>query len=174
MTTAEIAKAKAFLQQLKPNVLKLVSQNSESVRALTDESAWLTIENIGTDARVKDAGGPLIKIATPKEGVYGWMDAEMLLKESSNSSSFEPFINAMEQAPWIAHNFLVNGRPLFNEKAYKILVNQGHKERARPLPLQRPGEAARNGPEGAVVERAGLHRRVQRVARRVAPGVRTR
>ena len=130
MTTAEISRAKAFLTQLKPNVLKLVSQNSESVRALTDESAWLTIENIGTDARVKDAGGPLIDIATPKEGTYGWMDAEMLLKESSNSSSFEPFINAMEQAPWIAHNFIVNGRPLFNEKAYKILVNQGHKERA--------------------------------------------
>jgi spermidine/putrescine transport system substrate-binding protein len=130
MTTAEIANAKAFLTQLKPNVLKLVSQNSESVRALTDESAWLTIENIGTDARVKDAGGPLIGIATPKEGVYGWMDAEMLLKESSNSSSFEPFINAMETSAWIAHNFLVNGRPLFNEKAYKLLVNTGHKERA--------------------------------------------
>jgi spermidine/putrescine-binding protein len=130
MTTGEIAKAKAFLQQLKPNVLKLVSQNSESVRALTDGSAWLTIENIGTDARVKDAGGPLIEIATPKEGVYGWMDAEMLLKESANSSSFEPFINAMETSTWIAHNFLVNGRPLFNEKAYKLLVNTGHKERA--------------------------------------------
>ena len=54
----------------------------------------------------------------------------MLLKESQNQSSFEKFINAMEQAPYIAKNFLTNGRPLFNEKAYKILVNTGHKERA--------------------------------------------
>jgi spermidine/putrescine-binding protein len=130
MTTAEISRAKAFLTQLKPNVLKLVAQNTEAVRALTDESAWLTIENLGTDVRVAAAKGPVIKVADPKEGLYGWMDAEMLLKESANSSSFEPFINAMEQAPWIAHNFIVNGRPLFNEKAYKILVNQGHKERA--------------------------------------------
>ena len=30
----------------------------EVVRALTDESAWLTIENIGTDARVEDARRP--------------------------------------------------------------------------------------------------------------------
>ena len=130
MTKAEISRSKDFLKQLKPNVLKLVSQNTEVVRALTDGSAWLTIENLGTDARVKDAKGPTILSADPKEGLYGWMDAEMLLKESQNQSSFEKFINAMEQAPYIAKNFLTNGRPLFNEKAYKILVNTGHKERA--------------------------------------------
>src|SRR5437660_155933 len=130
MTTAEISRAKQYLKALKPNVLKLVSQNPEVIRALTDESAWLTVENIGTDARVKDAKGPLIELAIPKEGIRGWMDAEMLLKSSHNQSSFEKFINTMEQAPWIAKNFITNGRPLFNEKAYKILVNQGHKERA--------------------------------------------
>jgi spermidine/putrescine-binding protein len=130
MTTGEISKAKAFLKQFKPNVLKLVSQNTEVVRALSDESAWLAIENIGTDERVRDAGGPPISVATPKEGTYGWMDAEMLLKESPNKDAFPKFLNAMEQAPWIAKNFITNGRPLFNEAAYKILVNQGHKERA--------------------------------------------
>jgi spermidine/putrescine-binding protein len=107
-----------------------VSQNPESIRALTDESAWLTVENIGTDARVKDAGGPLIEIATPKEGLFGWMDAEMLLTESAHKDSFETFIDSMEQAEWIAKNFITYGRPLFNEAAYKLLVKQGHQERA--------------------------------------------
>ena len=143
--------AKAFLKQLKPNVLKLVSQNTEVVRALTDGTAWLTIENLGTDARVKDAGGPTILSADPKEGLYGWMDAEMLLKESKNQGSFEKFINAMEQAPYIAQNFLTNGRPLFNEKAYKILVNQGHKERADKFfynDPERPLGMTLKGPSG--------------------------
>ena len=151
MTTAEIANAKGFLKQLKPNVLKLVSQNTEVVRALTDGTAWLTIENIGTDARVKDAGGPTILTADPKEGLYGWMDAEMLLKESKNQGSFEKFINAMEQAPYIAQNFLTNGRPLFNEKAYKILVNNGHKERADKFfynQPERPLGMTLKGPSG--------------------------
>ena len=151
MTTAEISKAKDFLKQLKPNVLKLVSQNTEVVRALTDQSAWLTIENIGTDQRVIDAKGPVIKSADPKEGLYGWMDAEMLLKQSHNQSSFEKFINTMEQAPWIAKNFIANGRPLFNEKAYKILVNQGHGNRARRLLYNRPQAALKmtlKGPAG--------------------------
>ncbi len=151
MTTGEISRAKAFLKAFKPNVLKLVSQNPEVVRALTDESAWLTIENIGTDARVKDAHGPLIQSADPKEGLYGWMDAEMLLKESHNQSSFEKFINTMEQAPWIAKNFLANGRPLFNEKAYKLLVNTGHKERADRFFYnhpERPLSMTLKGPSG--------------------------
>jgi spermidine/putrescine-binding protein len=151
MTTAEIAKSKAFLKELKPNVLKLVSQNTEVVRALQDGTAWLTIENLGTDARVKDAGGPTILSADPKEGLYGWMDAEMLLKESKNQGSFEKFINAMEQAPYIAQNFLTNGRPLFNEKAYKILVNQGHKERADKFfynDPERPLGMTLKGPSG--------------------------
>jgi spermidine/putrescine-binding protein len=151
MTKGEIASAKAFLKQLKPNVLKLVSQNTEVVRALTDGTAWLTIENIGTDARVKDAGGPTILTADPKEGLYGWMDAEMLLKESKNQASFEKFINAMEQAPYIAQNFLTNGRPLFNEKAYKILVNNGHKERADKFfynQPERPLGMTLKGPSG--------------------------
>ena len=130
MTPNEISRAKDFLKAFKPNVLKLVSQNTEVIRSLADESAWLAIENIGTDARVRDAKGPRINVATPKEGTYGWMDAEMMLKGSHHKSAFPRFINTMEQAPWIARNFLVNGRPLFNEKAYKLLVNTGHKERA--------------------------------------------
>jgi spermidine/putrescine transport system substrate-binding protein len=138
MTKAEISRAKQYLKALKPNVLKLVSQNTEVIRALTDGSAWLTVENIGTDARVKDAKGPQIKLATPKEGLRGWMDAEMMLKGSHHHDKFEKFINNMEQAPWIAKNFLANGRPLFNEKAYKILVNTGHKERADAFFYNKP------------------------------------
>src|SRR5437588_11535662 len=97
MSKSEISSAKQFLRALKPNVLKLVSQNPEVIRALTDESAWLTVENIGTDARVRDAKGPLIKLAIPKEGLRGWMDAEMMLKGSKHKDKFEMFINNMEQ-----------------------------------------------------------------------------
>ena len=68
MTTAEIADAKGWLKEFKPNVLKLASQNNEVVRALADGSAWIGITNLGTDDRVKDAGGPVVKPAYPKEG----------------------------------------------------------------------------------------------------------
>src|SRR5256886_5224988 len=56
MTTAQIAQAKDWLKQFKPNVLKLASQNNEVVRALADGSAWIRITNLGTDDRRQDAG----------------------------------------------------------------------------------------------------------------------
>src|SRR5438034_7416931 len=151
MTTSQIASAKAFLKQLKPNVLKLASQNNEVVRALADGSAWIGITNLGTDDRVKDAGGPVVKAAYPREGTVGFIDSENMVKASKHTDVFEKFINTVEQAPWIAKNFLTNGRPLFNEKAYKILVNNGHGDRARRLLYNRPDLALKmtiKGPAG--------------------------
>jgi len=151
MTKAEISRAKAFLKAFKPNVLKLASQNNEVVRALADGSAWIGITNLGTDDRVKDAGGPVVKPAYPKEGTVGFIDSEQIVKASKNKSSFEKFINTTEQAPWIAKNFLTNGRPLFNEKAWKILVNQGHGDRAKRLLYNQPEKALQmtiKGPAG--------------------------
>jgi spermidine/putrescine-binding protein len=151
MSSAEISKAKDFLKELKPNVLKLASQNNEVVRALADGSAWIGITNLGTDDRVKDAGGPRVIPAYPREGTIGFIDSEQVVKASKNKSVFEQFINTTEQAPWIAQNFLTNGRPLFNEKAFKILVNQGHGDRARRLLYNQPEKALKmtiKGPAG--------------------------
>ncbi len=150
-TTDEISKAKDFLAQLKPNILKLVSQNTESIAALTDGSAWIALENLGTEYRVKDAGGPEIKAAYPSEGSYGFIDCEQIVKSSSDGSLFVPFIDKMERAHWIAQNFITNGRPLFNEKAYALLVNQGQKERADALLYNQPEKAEQmtlKGPSG--------------------------
>src|SRR6266436_3363042 len=151
MTKTEISRAKAFLKSFKPNVLKLASQNNEVVRALADGSAWIGITNLGTDDRVKDAGGPVVKPAYPKEGTVGFIDSEQIVKASKNKAVFEKFINTTEQAPWIAKNFLTNGRPLFNEKAWKLLVNQGHGDRAKRLLYNQPEKALQmtiKGPAG--------------------------
>jgi spermidine/putrescine-binding protein len=151
MTARQISQAKDFLKAFKPNVLKLASQNNEVVRALADGSAWIGITNLGTDDRVKDAGGPVVKAAYPKEGTVGFIDSENIVKASKHKDVWEKFINTAEQAPWIAANFLTNGRPLFNERAYKLLVNQGHGDRARRLLYNRPDLALKmtiKGPAG--------------------------
>jgi spermidine/putrescine-binding protein len=151
MTAAEISKAKDFLKAFKPNVLKLASQNNEVVRALADGSAWIGITNLGTDDRVKDAGGPTVLTAYPKEGTIGFIDSEQIVVKSKNHDAFFKFENQMQQAPWIAKNFLTNGRPLFNERSYKILVNTGHGDRARRQYYNKPENALKmtiKGPAG--------------------------
>ncbi len=138
MTDEEVAKAKAALIQLKPNILRLANQASDTINALKTGEAWIATGNLGTDARVKDQGGPDLKVFTPKEGTIGWMDSEMIAKGGANENLIMPFLELAEQAEYIAANFMLNGRPLFNEAAYKILVNQGQQERADRFLYNKP------------------------------------
>jgi spermidine/putrescine-binding protein len=130
MTAAELSRAKEWMRKLKPNILKFAGQAAEQQRADIDESAWIDIDNLGTDVVVRAAGGPIMHAATPKEGVNGWVDGEMLVRGSPQRTAALAFLNNGFTARWTAMKFLANGHPYLNEKAYKLLVNQGHKERA--------------------------------------------
>jgi spermidine/putrescine-binding protein len=141
MTDGEIASAKKFLAAVKPNVLKLASQANDTTAALIDGSAWIAFNNLGTELLVKDGGGPSVDVAFPSEGVIGFIDGEQIVKRSKLKDRFPEFMNATQDAEWIAANFLKNGRPLFNEKAYKLLVNRGEQERADRLLYNQPDKA---------------------------------
>ena len=138
MTPDEIAKAKDALTKLKPNILTLANQATDTIAKLKTGEAWIATGNLGTEARVKDQGGPDLNVFTPKEGTIGWMDSEMVVKGGQNEALIMPFLELAEQAEYIAANFILNGRPLFNEAAYKILVNQGQQERADRFLYNKP------------------------------------
>jgi len=130
MTTDEIAQAKAMLIKLKPNLTGLFNQGNGGVAALKSGEIWVCPGNLGWETRVKEQGGPDLKVLVPKEGTVGWMDAEMIVKGGENQNLILPFLELAEQAEYIAANFMLNRRPLFNEKAYKLLINQGQQETA--------------------------------------------
>ncbi len=138
MTPDEVSKAKDLLTKLKPNILKLAPQNTDTIAALKNGECWIGTGNLGTEARVKEQGGPDLNVFTPKEGTIGWMDSEMIVKGGANQNLILPFLELAEQAEYIAANFVLQGRPLFNEKAYKILVNQGQQERADRFLYNKP------------------------------------
>lgn len=153
MTDAELAAVKGWLEKLKPNVLKLVQQNNETVTALASGEAWLATQNLGAPDRVKDAGGPEVIAFVPDEGTTGFIDGEMTVKEGANKALIKPYIEAAAQAEWVAQNFLDNGRPLFNEKAYKLLVDGGNKDKADRYLYNQPDQALKmrlKGPAGNV------------------------
>lgn len=138
ITPEELVGTKDLLAQLKPNIVKLAQQNTDTVASLVSGEAWIATGNLGTDERVKEAGGPTLEVFTPKEGTIGWMDAEMIVTEGKNKSLIRPFLEVAEQPEYVAENFLRNGRPLFNEGAYKVLVNNGHQERADRYLFNKP------------------------------------
>jgi spermidine/putrescine-binding protein len=153
MTDDELAQAKSFLEQMKPNVLKLVAQNTETISALADGSAWIATQNLGAQDRVKDAGGPAVEAVVPKEGTTGFIDGEMSVQGAENADRIKPYLEIAAQAEWVAQNFLDNGRPLFNEQAYQLLVDGGNKDRADRYLYNEPETALEmtlKGPGGRV------------------------
>jgi spermidine/putrescine-binding protein len=138
MTPEQLQAAKKHLVDLMPNVLKFTEQETENATALTDESAWLGLCNLGIEERVKDGGGPEIKTFIPKEGVVGWMDGEMIVKNAVNKDVALNFLDKMETGEWLAKNFIANPRPLMSRAAYDVLVKMGLEERAKRYLFDKP------------------------------------
>ena len=130
LTDEQLATVRGLLERLKPNILRFAQQATDSVNAMISGEAWLITGNIGNEDRVKNGGGPEIKGYVPKEGTVAWQDSEMIVKGGANTSLIKPFWEKAEVAENIAANFLAYGRPLFNEKAYQVLVDQGYKDQA--------------------------------------------
>jgi len=153
MTDDELAKAKDWLTQLKPNILTFVEQNTETINKLATGEAWLATQNLGAPDRVKDAGGPEIVAYVPKEGTIGFIDGEMRVTGGANTARITPYLELAADAQWVAQNFLDNGRPLFNERAYKLLVDSGFGDRADRYLYNQPEVALQmtlKGPGGRV------------------------
>jgi len=138
MSADDIAKAKALLIQLKPNILRLAPQATDTIAALKSGEAWMATINLGADISVKDQGGPTLTVFAPKEGTIGWMDSEMLVHGGANNDLLMPFLEVHEQAENVAANFMINKRPLFSEAAYKLLINQGQQELADHMLYNKP------------------------------------
>jgi spermidine/putrescine-binding protein len=142
LTPDQMSSAANFLSSLKPNIIKLATQNNEVVSMLASGEAAIGISNLGTDVRVKDAGGPVIQAAYPTEGTIGFIDSEMITAKGTNKALTKPFLDAMQQSEFIVENFTTNWRPLFNEAAAKILTNDPKTaENAKRLFMDNPDKA---------------------------------
>jgi spermidine/putrescine-binding protein len=142
LDSAGIAKATEYLKRLKPSIVKLATQNSEIVTMLASGEAAIGISNLGTDLRVKKAGGPQIESAYPKEGTIGFIDSEMITARGTNQKLVKPFLGAMETSQYIVENFTTNWRPLFNEDAAKkLLASPSTSEAAKRLFMDAPEKA---------------------------------
>jgi spermidine/putrescine-binding protein len=137
MTDAEISKAKDYLTELKPNILKLAQAGTEEVRAFS-EGATVISTILGFDLRMKEAGGPKAVGLLPREGTIAFADGEMVVADTKNRNLVNRFLEADFQPEWIAKRFLKYPHPHFDEKAYKLLVDQGHGELADRVLYNRP------------------------------------
>ena len=156
MNSAELSRAVDFLKQAKPAFLTLVSQNTGVVQALTNESAWFTSENLGTDFRVKEAGGPTILAATPKEGVIGWLDAEQKMK-TKNADRFEPVHQRVGSSRMDSAAVQGVQGGVVQREGVQDAGESGSRGARRRTPLQPARAGAQGAPEGPVEEPQRVH-----------------
>ena len=144
----EISRAKTFLKPLKPNVLKLASQNNEVVRALADGSAWIGITNLGTDDRVKDAGGPTVTTAYPREGTIGFIDSEQIVRRLEEPRRVRQ-VRERDAAGAVDREELHHERaPAVQREGVQDPGQPGPRRPRAPAVLQPAGEGAQDDDQG--------------------------
>ncbi len=138
MTDAELAAATDWLTQLSPNIRRVVRQRSDAIDALASGECLMGISSLGAPDLVKAAGGPEVIAFVPKEGTIGSIEAEMSLVGAANAQRVPAYLDAAASAEASAATFLSDGRPLFNERAFQLLVDAGHGDRARRYLYDQP------------------------------------
>ncbi|MBX3029875.1 MAG: extracellular solute-binding protein [Chloroflexi bacterium] len=138
MTDAELDRATEWLTRLAPNVRRVVRQRSDAIRLLATGECALAISALGAPDLVRDAAGPELVAFVPKEGTIGSIEVEVLLRDAPNAARVPAWLE-MATAPEVAaESFLRDGRPLFNERALRLLMDTGHGDRARRYLYDRP------------------------------------
>jgi spermidine/putrescine-binding protein len=138
MTDGELAKVTDWLTRLKPNVRRIVRHRGDAIAALASGECTLAISGLGAPDMVKDAGGPEVVAYVPSEGTIGSIEAEMVVAGAPNAVRVPAYLDAAAAAEAAAAAFLADGRPLFNERAYRLLVDSGHGARADRYLYDRP------------------------------------
>lgn len=138
MTDAELAAVTDWLRRLRPNVRHIVRQRSDAIDLLASGECTLAISALGAPDLVRDAGGPEVMAFVPREGTIGSLDAQVQLRDAPNPARVMTWLDAAGAAEAAAEGFLRDGRPLFNERAFGLLVDAGHGDRARRYLYDRP------------------------------------
>lgn len=138
MTDAELTTATDWLTRLRPNVRHVVRTRSQVVDLLASGECTLAIASLGVPDLVRDADGPELVAYVPREGTIGSLEAEVLLRDAPNAVRVPAWLDAAGAAETVAEAFLTDGRPLFNERALRLLVDAGHGDRARRYLYDQP------------------------------------
>ena len=161
LTPDQISKAADWLSAIKPNMIKLATQNNEIISMMASGEAAIGISNLGTESASRT------RVAPSSSGVpAGRNDRFHRLgddhRQGQQPALVKPFLDAMQRSEFIVENFTTNWRPLFNEKAAKALTaDPKTADAAKRLFMDNPEKALSHDPEGPGPGSAGLHRGVQ-------------
>ena len=141
MSKAQLDKAKDVLVRIKRNAPTISKGWNEQMRLYVEETVWIGLSSPGRALTIQGAGGPAMGWASPKEGYYGWIDGDMLVKGSPNRESALAWINHLHSAEYVATNFKRLQRGAANRAGVELLKQQGMADMVRANLMDQPDVA---------------------------------
>ena len=139
MNAEQLGKAVSLLLELKDNLLKFNNETTEVQNLLRSESAWIALEaSPGRVTRIQEEGGPEIGWVIPKEGTFGWVDGDMLVKGSENRASALALLDFIHHPDYAAQNMKRLPRGCCNRAAVDLLIEQGESRLVEENLMDRP------------------------------------
>lgn len=125
MNKAQLAKATEILIRIKRNARNVTKGWNEQMRLYVEESVWIGMSSPGRAMTIQSAGGPEMGWSNPKEGYYGWVDGDMLVKGSPNREAALAWLNHIHSPEYVAMNFKRLQRGAANRGGVELLKQQG-------------------------------------------------
>jgi len=141
MNKAQLDKAKDVLIRIKRNAPTISKGWNEQMRLYVEETVWIGLSSPGRALTIQAASGPQMGYSQPKEGYYGWIDGDMIVKGSPNRESALAWINHIHSPEYVAMNFKRLQRGAANKAGVELLKKEGMDEMVRANLMDQPAMA---------------------------------
>ncbi len=138
MNKAQLDKCKDILIRIKRNAPTIAKGWNEQLRMYVEETTWLGLSSPGRALTVQSSGGPQMGWQSPKEGYYGWIDGDMLVKGSPNREAALAWINHIHSPEYVAMNFKRLQRGAANRAGVELMKKEGLTEMVKANLMDQP------------------------------------
>ena len=138
MNKAQLDKAKDVLVRIKRNAPTISKGWNEQMRLYVEETVWIGLSSPGRALTIQAAGGPPMGWQSPKEGYYGWIDGDMLVKGSPNREAALAWLNHIHSPEYVATNFKRLQRGTANRGGMELMRQQGLGEMVKANLMDQP------------------------------------
>jgi spermidine/putrescine transport system substrate-binding protein len=141
MNKAQLDKAKDILIRIKRNAPTISKGWNEQLRLYVEETVWIGLSSPGRAMTIQAASGPAMGWERPKEGYFGWIDGDMLVKGSPNREAALAWINHIHSPEYVAMNFKRLQRGAANRGGVELLKQQGMGDMVKANLMDQPDVA---------------------------------
>lgn len=138
MNKEQLNRAKDVLIRIKRNAPTISKGWNEQLRLYVEETVWIGLSSPGRALTIQSSGGPAMGTQLPKEGYYGWIDGDMIVKGSPNRESALAWINHIHSAEYVATNFKRLQRGCANRAGVALMRQQGLGEMVEANLMDKP------------------------------------